>query len=46
MVAPYTKGLSKSMKDICNKLGMQVHVMGGNTIRSLLMAPNDKYNTT
>ena len=38
MVLPYVKGLSESMKNVCNKHGVQVHYKGGNTIKSLLMA--------
>ena len=42
MVLPYVKGLSESMKNICNKHGVQVYYKGGNTIKGLLMAPKDK----
>ena len=42
MVVPYTKRLSESLKIGCRKHGVQVHFRGGNTIRSLLMAPKDK----
>ena len=38
MVVPYTKGLNESVKNICNKHGMQVHFKGGRTIRNLLVA--------
>ena len=41
MVVPYTKGLSKSLKKVCNKHGVQAYFRG-NTIRSLLVAPKDK----
>ena len=41
-VVPYVKGLSKSLKYVCRKYGVQVHFKGGNTIKSLLMAPKDK----
>ena len=41
-MVPYYKGLSESLKRTCNKYGVQVYFKGGNTIRSLLMAPKDK----
>ena len=42
IVVPYYKGLSESLKGTCNKYGVQIYFKGGNTIRSLLMAPKDK----
>ena len=39
---PYFKGVSESLKKICGKHGVQVYFKGGNTIKSLLMAPKDK----
>ena len=42
IVVPYYKGLSERLKRTCNKYGVQVYFKGGNTIRSLLMAPKDK----
>ena len=42
MVLPYVKGLSESMKNICNKHGLQVYYKGGNTIKGLLMVPKGK----
>ena len=42
MVVPYIKGLSDSSKNISDKMGIQVHFKGGNTIRILLVAPKDK----
>ena len=42
MVLPYVKGLSEGMKNVCSKHGVQVHYKGGNTIKSILMAPKDK----
>ena len=42
IVAPYYKGLSESLKRTCQKYGVQVYFIGGNTIKSLLMAPKDK----
>ena len=42
MMLPYVKGLSESLKNICRKHRVQVHYKGGNTIKSLLMAPKDK----
>ena len=46
MVLPYVRGLSKSIKNVCNKHGVQVYYKGGNTIKSLLMAPRDKDHIT
>ena len=46
MILPYVRGLSESMKNICNKYGVQVHYRGGNTIKDLLMAPKDKDHIT
>ena len=42
MVVPYHQGLSERIKISCNKFGVQVFFKGGQTIRSLLMAPKDK----
>ena len=42
MVVPYHQGLSERVKKACNKFGVQVHFKGGQTIKSLLMAPKDK----
>ena len=42
MVVSYTKGLSKSLKNVCSKHGVQVYFKGGRTIRSLLVAFKDK----
>ena len=46
MVLQYVKGLSESMKNTCNKHGVQVYYKGCNTIKSLLMAPRDKNHIT
>ena len=42
MVVPYHKGVSESLKNTCNKHGIQVYFKGGRIIKSLLMAPKDK----
>ena len=42
IVVPYYKGLSESFKRTCQKYGVQVYFKGGNTIKCLLMAPQDK----
>ena len=42
IVVPYYKGLGESLKRTCQKYGVQVYFKGGNTIKSLLMAPKDK----
>ena len=42
MVVPYYRGLSKSLKKVCSRYGVQVYFKGGNTIKNLLVAPKDK----
>ena len=42
IVVPYSKGLNKSFKNICRKVGVQVHFKGNNTAKDLLMAPMDR----
>ena len=42
IVVPYYKGLGESLKRTCQKYGVQVYFKGGNTIKSLLIAPKDK----
>ena len=42
MVVPYYKGLSESLKKICQKHGVQVYFKGSNTIKNLLVAPKDQ----
>ena len=34
--------MSESLKKICGKHGVQVYFQGGNTIKTLLVAPKDK----
>ena len=46
MVLSCVRGLGESMKNVCNKHGVQVHYNRGNTIKSLLMAPKDKDHIT
>ena len=42
MVVPYQQGLSERFKNTCQKYGVQVYFKGGQTIKDLLMNPNDK----
>ena len=42
MVVPYQQGLSERIKNTCKKYGVQVHFKGGQTIKSLLMAPRTR----
>ena len=42
MVVPYYRGLSESLKKVCNRHGVQVYFNEGNTIRNLLVAPKDQ----
>ena len=42
MVVSYTKGLSESLKNICNKYGIYVYFKGDNTIMNLLVASKER----
>ena len=42
VVIPYTKGIAKSIKQICGKYGIQVHFKGNTTIKQILMKPKDQ----
>ena len=42
IVIPYTQGLCESIKKICSRYGIQTHFKGSNTIRNLLVSPEDK----
>ena len=42
MVTPYIQGLGEKFQSKYNKLGIQVHFKGSNTIKQLLMALKDK----
>ena len=42
IVIPYTKGIAKSIKQICGKYGIQVHFKGNTTIKQILMKPKDQ----
>ena len=42
MVIPYYKGISESIKKTCSEHGVQVYFKGGNTIKTLLVAPKDQ----
>ena len=46
MVVSYSKSLRESFKNVCYKAGVQVHLMWGNKIKDLLMAPKDKDSIT
>ena len=46
MVVPYSQGIGESLKNICQKYGIQVHFKGGETIKNLLVQPKDKDNIT
>ena len=41
MLVPYHQGLSEKVQKTCSKYGVQVHFHGGQTIKSLLMAPKE-----
>ena len=42
IVIPYTQGLCESIKKICGTCDIQTHFKGSNTIRNLLVSPNNK----
>ena len=42
VVILYTKGIGKSIKQICGKYGIQVHFKGNTTIKQALMKPKDQ----
>ena len=42
IVVLYSKGLSKSFKNICGKVGFQVHFKGNNTFKDLFVAIKDR----
>ena len=42
VVIPYTKGIAKSIKQICGKYGIHVHFKGNTTIKQILMKPKDQ----
>ena len=42
IVIPYTQGLCESIKKICGRCGIQTHIKGNSTIKSLLVFPKDK----
>ena len=44
VVIPYSKGLSKSFRNICGKAGVQIHFEGANTVKELLVIPKNKDN--
>ena len=42
IVVPYSQGLCESYKTICSKFDVQIHFKGGQTLKYLLVFPNDK----
>ena len=46
LVVPYTKALSKSFRNVCRKVGIQVNFIGGNVIKNLPVAPKDRDKIT
>ena len=42
MVISYYKGISESIKKTCSKHGVHIYFKGGNTIKTLLVAPKDQ----
>ena len=46
IVVAYSQGLCESYKTICHKYGVQVHFKGGNTLKNLLMFPEESKTKT
>ena len=46
IVVQNTKGLSKRFENVFEKVGIQVHFKGDNTIRNLLVNPTGRDNIT
>ena len=46
IVVPYSQGISESLKNICQRYGIQVHFKGGAIIKNLLVSPKDKESIT
>ena len=46
IVVQYSQGISESIKNICQRYGIQVHFKGGATIKNLLVSPKDKDSIT
>ena len=42
IVIPCTQGLCESIKKICSRYGIQIHIKGNSTIKNLLVSPKDK----
>ena len=42
ITVPYNEGLSESLKNICNRYGIQVHFKSGKTIKDELVVPKGK----
>ena len=42
----YSEGVSESVKNICKKYGIQVHLKSGKSIKDELVAPKDKDHLT
>ena len=42
IVIPCTKGITKSIKQVCGKYGIQIHFKGNQTIKQILRKPKDK----
>ena len=41
-MVPYIQGTGEKVKKVCKAKGIQVHFMGNNTLRTLLVRPKDK----
>ena len=46
ITVPYNEGLSESIKNTCEKYGIQVHFKSGKSIKDELVAPKDKDQLT
>ena len=46
IVIPYTQGIGESLKNVCKKHGVDVHFKGGQTLKNILVPPEDKDKIT
>ena len=46
IVVPYTEGIGESLKKICKKHGVDMHFKGGQTLKNILVSPEDKDRIT
>ena len=42
----YSQGIGESLKNICKKHGVDIHLKGGQTLKNILVSPKDKDKIT